>query len=90
MEHCRQCNSTLKQDEKECWGCGAAVPEPNPKITYNERFRRVVNIMFLLFAALSVVSLFVSSLSTIKCVAGLGVLFLVKNSADHMAEAKKD
>ncbi len=89
MDHCRQCNSTLKSDEKECWGCGAGVPEQNSRPSFNERFRKVVKVTFLMFAGLTVASLFVESLSFVKCISGLLVLFLVKNSADYMAEAKK-
>jgi len=89
MEHCRECNSTLKADEKECWGCGSAVPEKNPKTTYNERIRGAVKGIFFVFLALTVASLFISYLSVTKCAAGLIVMYFVKSSADHMAEAKK-
>jgi len=63
--------------------------DKNAPTSYQERFRLVVKIMFLIFAALTVASVFVESLSLWKCFTGLAVLYLVKSSADYMAETKK-
>lgn len=88
MEHCLQCNSTLTPDEKECFTCGSAVPEKNPKPAFSERFQTVVKFLFIGSAIMTAVSLF-TDLSFLKCFAATAVLFLVKNSADNMCEAKK-
>ena len=88
MEHCLECNSTLKSDERECWGCGAIIPDKNAKASYNERFRRVVQVMFLIFLVLTVASLFLDALPFWRCVAALVVIYLVKSSADYMAKTK--
>ncbi len=90
MERCLQCNSTLKSDEKECWGCGASVPEKNPKKAFSDRFKSIVNVLFILFVALTALSLFTDYVPGFwKCFAGMLVLYLVKNSADHMVASKK-
>ena len=89
MERCLQCNSTLKSDEKECWGCGTVVPEKNPKKAFSERFKTVVNVLFITFIALTALSLFDVVPGFWKCFAGVLVLYLVKNSADHMVASKK-
>jgi hypothetical protein len=91
MERCAQCNATLKSEEKECWGCGSVVPEKNPKKTIYDRFRTVVNVLFIVFAVLTPASLFLPSTyvpSFFKCFAGLMILFLVRSSVRNMGDAK--
>ena len=88
MEHCLQCNSTLMPQEKECFTCGSAVPEKNPKTAFSDRFQTAVKFLFIGSAIMTAVSLF-TDLSFFKCFAATVVLFLVKNSADNMCEAKK-
>jgi hypothetical protein len=88
MERCLQCNSTLTVTEKECFTCGSTVPEKNPKASFSERFQSAVKFLFIGSAIMMVVSLF-TDLSFIKTFAATVVLFLVKNSADHMCESKK-
>ena len=88
MEHCLQCNSTLAPQEKECFTCGSAVPEKNPKTAFSDRFQTAVKVLFIVSAITTAVSLF-TDMSFFKCFAATVVLFLVKNSADHMCESKK-
>jgi hypothetical protein len=88
MEHCRQCNSTLKPEEKECYSCGSAVPERNPKPAFSQRFQTAVKFLFIGSAIVTAVSLF-TDIPFFRCFAATLVLFLVKNSADNMAESKK-
>jgi|SRR5579863_8553738 len=88
MERCLQCNSTLTTKETECFTCGSSVPEKNPKPAFSERFQSVVKFLFIGSAIMMVVSLF-TDLSFTKTFAATVVLFLVKNSADNMCEAKK-
>jgi len=88
MERCLQCNSTLTAKETECFTCGSTVPERNPKPAFSDRFQTAVKFLFFGSAIMMVVSLF-TDLSFIKSFAATAVLFLVKNSADHMCESKK-
>ena len=88
MERCLQCNSTLTAKETECFTCGSSVPEKNPKPAFSDRFQSVVKFLFVGSAIMMVVSLF-TDLSFTKTFAATVVLFLVKNSADHMCESKK-
>jgi len=88
MEHCLQCNSTLTPQEKECFTCGSAVQERNPKPNFGQRFQSLVKFLFIGSAIMMVVSVF-TDLSFTKTFAATVVLFLVKNSADNMCEAGK-
>jgi hypothetical protein len=88
MEHCLQCNSTLAPQEKECFTCGSAVQERNPKPNFGQRFQSLVKFLFIGSAIMMVVSVF-TDLSFTKTFAATVVLFLVKNSADNMCESKK-
>jgi hypothetical protein len=92
MEHCMQCNSTLKPEEKECWACSAIVPEKNPKASMHTRFHTVINVLFIMFAVLTPLALvlpdgYVPSFK--KCAAGLVVLVLVRSSIQTMTDARK-
>ena len=89
MQRCLQCNSTLTPDEKKCFTCGSAVPDKNPKQGIAKRFQLVVNVLFVVLAVLTVLSLFLSTEyvpSFYKCASGLVVILFVKNSVDHMIE----
>ena len=88
MERCSQCNSTLMPQEKECFTCGSTVPEKNPKPAFSDRFQTLVKFLFIASAIMTAVSLF-TDLPFVKCSAATLVLFLVKNSADHMCDSKK-
>jgi hypothetical protein len=93
MERCTQCNSTLAKREKVCWACASPVPEENPKKTWNEHFHTIIKVLFFIVTGLTVASLipplkeFVPSF--FECAAVLGILRLVKSSADTMWEARK-
>jgi hypothetical protein len=89
MERCLQCNSTLAKQETSCWACGAAVPEKNPKKTLDARFRLAINILFIIFGAFTVVSIFMPTGMLTKCIAGMVILALVRSSAQNMADTKK-
>jgi hypothetical protein len=88
MEHCLQCNSTLMPEEKECYTCGSSVPEKNPKPAFSQRFQTAVKFLFIASLIMTAASLF-TDIPFVKCSAATLVLFLVKNSADHMCESKK-
>jgi hypothetical protein len=92
MDRCRQCNSTLAPAEKVCWGCNAEVPEKNPKSGVASRFQTVVNVLFIVFAVVTVLSLFLPSEYVPpfkRCLAALVILFLVRSSMHAMTAEKK-
>jgi hypothetical protein len=91
MQRCLQCNSTLRQDEAVCYSCGSAPPEKNPKKKFHYYFRLALNAFVIMMAAVTVGSLVTDMFPSFKkCVAVLGILILVKKSADHMSEFGKD
>ena len=92
MEHCGSCNATLKPEEKECWGCSAAVPEKEKKTSMHQRFESLIKVLFIFFAILTPLSLvlpdeYVPSLK--KCVVGLIIMGLARSSMQTMTDAKK-
>jgi hypothetical protein len=92
MERCRQCNSTLAPQEQICWACNAQVPEKSPKSGLAARFQVVLNGLFILFAVLTVLSLFVPVGYVPpfnRCIVGLLVIALVRSSSHTMTDAKK-
>jgi hypothetical protein len=92
MERCRQCNSTLAPTEQVCWACNAQVPEKNPKTSMSARFQWVLNGLFVFFAILTVLSIFLPegyAPPFTRCLVGLLVIFLVRSSSHTMTEAKK-
>ena len=92
MERCRQCNSTLAPEEQICWACNAQVPEKDPKPSLATRFHSVVNVLFVIFAVLTVLSLFVPAgyVPPFKRTASvLLVIFLVRSSLHTMTDATK-
>ena len=92
MEHCRQCNSTLAPQETICWACNAQVPEKNPKTGLAGRFQMLINGLFIVFALLTALSLFmpVGYVPPFnRCIVGLLVMFLVRSSSHTMTDAKK-
>jgi hypothetical protein len=90
MDHCAQCNGSLRRGETSCFVCGAPVPEDRPKSPFRERCRTAIRIAFYFSLALTVASLFTDlAPSFIKCSASTAILLLVKNSADQMAEANR-
>ena len=91
MQRCLQCNSSLRSDETKCFNCGAAVVDKNLENGFVKHFRLIVNALFVVFAVLIVLSLFVSNdyvPSFTKCLSGLIIVVLVKGSIDHMSETK--
>lgn len=65
------------------------MPGHTPK-EFSDRFRTTINVIFIVFALIALGALFFDTFSTfLKCLAGLAVLYLVKNSADNMSEFHK-
>jgi hypothetical protein len=82
----------LGPEERICWGCNAQVPEKNPKASLSGRFQMLINGLFILFAILTVLSLFLPTGYVPpfnRCIVGLLVMFLVRSSSHTMTDAKK-
>ena len=67
------------------------MPEKNPKNSMHQRFHSLINILFIMFAILTPLSLilpneYVPSLK--KCVVGLIVLGLARSSIQTMSDAR--
>jgi hypothetical protein len=89
MEHCQSCYATLQAGEKECWGCSAPVREKNPRTGMHQRFQSLINVLFIMFAVLTPLSLvlpdgYVPSFK--KCVVGLIVMLLARSSIQAMTD----
>jgi hypothetical protein len=82
----------LAVGEQVCWACNSQVPEKNPKSNLAARFQSVINGLFILFAVLSALSIFLPDGYVPpfkKCIVGLLVMFLVRSSSHTMAETGK-
>ncbi len=91
MQKCLQCHSTMKSDELVCWACGAATEPKEKKKELRDRFKTVVNVLFITFAVLTVASIFTDYVPSFwKCFGGLLIMYFVKNSIDQMVETKKE
>ena len=87
MMKCQSCHGTLKNGETECFICGTAVPPEREVVTLRDRFRSLVKYAFFFSCILTVASLFTDYVPPfLKCAISTGLLLLVKNSADQMAE----
>lgn len=72
-----------------CYSCNTPVAGHAPK-EFSDRFRMTINVIFIIFALIALGALVFDTFNTfLKCLAGLGVLYLVKNSADNMSEFRK-
>jgi hypothetical protein len=89
MLRCRDCNSSLTKEEKECFTCGHPVEVDTRQSTFGRQFATVIKFVFLFSLAMVPLSLFMESLSFNKCLMTTLVLFFVRSSADQMLEKKK-
>ena len=90
MDRCRDCNSTIKNDETVCWACGSVCHAHKPPSGLGKGFAGLINVAFLLSAAFTVASLFFDATPPFsKCITATLILLLVKSSADQMREKKK-
>lgn len=88
MIRCLQCDATLMNTETVCIGCGAAVPQKNPRPGIAQRLRAIVKVLLITTAVMTVLSMFTDiGPSFKKCIMALLVLFLVKSSTDQMVES---
>ncbi|MEQ1946672.1 MAG: hypothetical protein ABL995_05760 [Bryobacteraceae bacterium] len=90
MQRCHQCESPLTATEKQCYMCGTPVLDKNHiKKPFSERFRVIVNALFLISLVVVVTSILAPSYSPSlwKTIPGFVVMYFVRNSANSMAEA---
>jgi hypothetical protein len=91
MQKCLQCNSLLRSDETVCFTCQAAAPDGKSKKTFNDHFRMVLDGFVIFIAIITVGALLTDFFPPFKkCAAVLGILILVKKSADHMSEYRDE
>lgn len=90
MDHCRDCNATIKPDETVCWSCGSVCQQNVGASSFGKGFAGLINVAFLISAAITVASLFFDATPPFsKCMTATIILLLVKSSADQMLEKKK-
>lgn len=80
----------MKDDETVCWACGAVCQQHMPASSLGKSFASLINIAFVISAAMTVASLFFDATPPFsKCIVATIILLLVKSSADQMLEKKK-
>jgi hypothetical protein len=90
MQRCRQCESALAKTDVACVHCGELVNPVKPKTDLRARFGKLVTVLFIISAVLSVVALFTNYVgSFVTCVAVTIVLLMVKKSADEMSSSQQ-
>lgn len=89
MQRCKQCEAPIAKCDAACVNCGEVVNAVVKK-DYRQKFGKVVTVMFILSAALTVVALFTSYVgSFITLLATTIVLLMVKKSADEMSSSQQ-
>ena len=90
MQRCKQCDSPVAKIDVTCVNCGDLVNEVKSKTNLRPHFGKLVTILFIISAALTVVALFTSYVgSFITCLAVTIVLLMVKKSADEMSSSQQ-
>ena len=90
MQRCKQCESPLAKTDVSCVHCGELVNPVKPKADLRGRFGKVVTVLFILSAVLTLVALFTNYVgSFITCLAVTIVLLMVKKSADEMSSSEQ-
>lgn len=80
----------MKNDETVCWACGSVCAQHIPPSGWGKGFVSLINIAFIVSAAMTVASLFLEAAPPFsKCMTATIVLMLVKSSAGQMLEKKK-
>jgi hypothetical protein len=81
----------MRADETVCFACDAVAPEAKSKKRFIDHFITVLNGLVIVMAVVTVGALLTDFFPPFKsCSAVLGILVLVKKSADHMAEYRSD
>lgn len=89
MQRCKQCESPVAKGDINCVNCGDLVNAVQKK-DLRPHFGKLVTILFIISAGLTVVALFTNYVgSFITCLAVTIALMMVKKSADEMASSKQ-
>ena len=87
MEHCRDCNATLRKDEEVCYGCGAATRPKVAGSAFRQKFSSFLTFALIGSGLLTAGSLFFEHTPPfMTCVMVTFVLLMVKSSANQMLE----
>lgn len=90
MQRCKQCESPLAKTDAACVNCGESAVVVMAKPDFKKRFGKLVTVLFILSAVLTVVALFTSYVgSFVTCLATTIVLLMVKKSADEMSSSEQ-
>lgn len=90
MQRCKQCESPLAKSDVACVNCGELANPVKSKSNFRGRFGKIVTVLFILSAALTVVALFTNYVgSFITLLATTIVLLMVKKSADEMSSSQQ-
>lgn len=89
MQRCKQCDSPLAKSDAACVNCGESVLPAKNKPDFRKKFGKLVTVLFILSAVLTVVALFTNYVgSFVTCLAATIVLLMVKKSADEMSSSQ--
>jgi hypothetical protein len=90
LEHCHDCNATMKVGETACWACGSAVKPKDLPPGLGSRFATAINFFFIISLVFTVASLFTDMAPPfLRCLTVTVVLYLVRSTAGQMMEKEK-
>jgi uncharacterized paraquat-inducible protein A len=90
MQRCEQCDGVLTKSDATCVRCGEAVKAVRTKPDLRQRFGKLVTVVFILSAVLTVVALFTNYVgSFVTCLGATIALLMVKKSADEISSSQK-
>ena len=89
MERCKQCESPLAKEDVNCVNCGS-LARPAKSKNLSQHFGKIVTVLFIVSAALTIVALFTSYVGSFVTLLAVTVaLLMVKKSADEMSASRQ-
>ena len=90
MERCKQCESPVAKGDVNCVNCGNPVNVAKSKRNVSQHFGKVVTVLFIVSAALTIVALFTNYVGSFVTLLAVTIaLLMVKKSADEMAASRQ-
>ena len=90
MQRCKQCECPLAKSDVNCINCGEPAIPVKPKTNFRPHFGKIVTVLFLVSAGLTIVALFTNYVgSFITLLATTIALLMVKKSADEMSSSQQ-
>ena len=90
MQRCKQCDAPVAKSDVNCLTCGDLVNAVKTKTDFRQHFGKLVTVMFVISAALTLIALFTNYVgSFVTCLAVTIVLLMVKKSADEMSSSQQ-